>query len=215
MAEDENHTARAALPPVVEGSETSASPSPTEANTSSDPTETDPLPPRTRHNLSLNTKDLDPQPPPRDSRPPVRTETYSPTALRRRATTRNATFRNVEDYDDFDHTYSARPGWEPGAEPGYDPKLPDGGHSSMPALSAECEITVVDFSKNRMIKRNFENASFIRFLEEPKEDWAKCRWINVNGLSWDVIQAIGHKKGLHKLALEDIMNIQNRTKTDW
>jgi Mg2+ and Co2+ transporter CorA len=66
-----------------------------------------------------------------------------------------------------------------------------------------------------MIKRHFDNTSFIDFLDHPKDDWSKCRWINVNGLSWDVIQAIGEKKGLHKLALEDIMNIRNRTKTDW
>jgi Mg2+ and Co2+ transporter CorA len=136
---------------------------------------------------------------------------FSPT-LRRRTT--RATFKNVEDYDELD-PFSARPGWEPGAEPGYDPLLPDGGHASLPTLYADCEITVVDFSKNQMVKRHFVNDTFIDFLEEPQSDWAQCRWINVNGLSWDVIQALGEKKGLHKLALEDIMNVRNRTKTDW
>lgn len=176
--------------------------------------------PHVHYNLSVDTQNL--SPPRADPRQLSRSDTavhrdappVSPNLLRRR-NTRAATFRTVEEFDDFDTSYSARPGWQPGSEPGYDPMLPDGGHASMPTLSAPCEITVVDFSINHMNKRHFENESFIEFLEQPKEDWAKCRWINVNGLSWDVIQAIGTKMGLHKLALEDIMNIRNRTKADW
>lgn len=140
-------------------------------------------------------------------------DSFSPVLLRRRSTRAN-TFKTIDDCDEFD-TYGAMPGWQPGSEPGYDPKLPDGGHASMPALSAECDITVVDFSLERMVKRHFNNDTFIAFLALPKETWVKCRWINVNGLSWDVIQAVGTKKGLHKLALEDIMNVRNRTKADW
>ena len=138
----------------------------------------------------------------------------SPSVLRRRST-RAATFRTVDGADDMELPFPERPGWQPGAEPGYDPKLPDGGHGLMPALSAKCDITVVDFSLENIAMRQFENDTFIEFLKEPKQDWAKCRWINVNGLSWDVIQAIGANKGLHKLALEDIMNLKNRTKADW
>ncbi|KJZ71326.1 hypothetical protein HIM_09262 [Hirsutella minnesotensis 3608] len=114
-----------------------------------------------------------------------------------------------------DGPYGTRPGWHPGSEPGYDPELPDGGHASVPALSAPCDITVVDWSFERILTRHFDNEGFIDFIELPQEDWVKCRWINVNGLSWDVIQAVGSKKGLHKLALEDIMNLRNRTKADW
>ncbi|KFA52795.1 hypothetical protein S40293_00857 [Stachybotrys chartarum IBT 40293] len=144
--------------------------------------------------------------------PSVRPFSSSPTIGRMQ--TRAGTFKTIDDYDDFE-PYGARQGWQPGSEPGYDPNLPDGGHASMPTLSAPCQITVVDFSDNHMVKRHFGNADFIDFLDRPQESWAKCRWINVNGLSWDVIQALGNKKGLHKLALEDIMNIRNRTKTDW
>lgn len=140
-----------------------------------------------------------------------RTNVASPGGLRPRA----ATFRTVEDFEELDATYNERPGWQPGSEPGFDPQLPDGGHASMPTLSAPCQITVVDFANNHVEKRNFDNQTFIDFLDRPKDEWAKCRWINVNGLSWDVIQALGAKKGLHKLALEDVMNIRNRTKADW
>ncbi|KAJ6441369.1 CorA family metal ion transporter [Purpureocillium lavendulum] len=158
-----------------------------------------------------------------ESQRALRTSSYdnarappSPSALRRRRSTRAATLTTLDDHDDFvDVAYGARPGWQPGSEPGFDPQLPDGGHASMPTLSAPCEITVVDFARDGMRKRHFDNDGFVRFIGEPKEPWAKCRWINVNGLSWDVIQAVGTNKGLHKLALEDIMNIRNRTKADW
>lgn len=55
----------------------------------------------------------------------------------------------------------------------------------------------------------------IEFLEKPQDSWIKCRWISVNGLSWDVIQALGKYKKLHRLAVEDLMNTNNRTKADW
>lgn len=172
-----------------------------------------------RYNLHVDTRDL---PEPRvDPRQLSQSDTeihrqpsFSPSLLRRR-TTRAATFKTIDDYDEFDTAFSARPGWQPGSEPGYDPMLPDGGHSSMPTLNAPCEITVIDFSQQAMVRHHFENDTFIRFLDKPKEEWAKCRWININGLSWDVIQAVGNKKNLHKLALEDLMNIRNRTKADW
>jgi Mg2+ and Co2+ transporter CorA len=85
----------------------------------------------------------------------------------------------------------------------------------MTSLSVPCEISVVDFSEDDITIHQFENDGFIAFLDHPQPGWAKCRWINVNGLSWDVIQALGRNKKLHALALEDIMNTRNRTKADW
>ncbi|EEY21578.1 conserved hypothetical protein [Verticillium alfalfae VaMs.102] len=138
---------------------------------------------------------------------------FSP--VRRRADSRANTFRAVDDYDDIAFDFeSHRPGWQPGSEPGYDPSKPDGGHASVPALHAECEITVADFDEGRVESRSFGNEDFIEYLQRPQPAWSKCRWININGLSWDVIQACGQHKGLHKLAIEDIMNTRNRTKTD-
>lgn len=139
---------------------------------------------------------------------------FGASGLRRRSS-KAPTFRTFDGGEDEFEIPFAGAGWRPGAEPGYDPKLPDGGHASVPQLSAPCEITVVDFSLDRMEQWHFANDGFIEFLQAPKEDWAKCRWININGLSWDVIQAVGSIKGLHKLAIEDIMNLRNRTKVDW
>ncbi|KAI6347040.1 hypothetical protein MCOR25_010932 [Pyricularia grisea] len=134
---------------------------------------------------------------------------YSPMTIRRRD--RAMTFRNVEDFED----YELRTGWHPGAEPGVDPRKPNGGHDSMPNLEHPCQITVVDFSQSHMEQHRLDNASLVSFLDKPQPKWSKCRWINVNGLSWDVISALGKHKNLHRLAIEDIMNTRNRTKADW
>lgn len=47
-------------------------------------------------------------------------------------------------------------------------------------------ITVVDFSVDDMVKYEFDNLQLIEFLEKKQQDWIKCRWINVNGFSWDL-----------------------------
>lgn len=135
-----------------------------------------------------------------------------PSSPVRRRLTRTNTFKNIEDFSEFE---TERAGWRPGAEPGFDPYKSDGGHASLGDLSAPCEITVVDFSHDDIDVNRFTNQTIEAYLKEPQPSWAKCRWINVNGLSWDVISTLGKYKRLHKLSLEDIMNTRNRTKTDW
>ncbi|KAI1827421.1 hypothetical protein F4861DRAFT_363669 [Xylaria intraflava] len=136
--------------------------------------------------------------------------TTAEAALRRR-NTRSNTFRTVEQFEDFDR----RPGWRPGAEPGVDPEELVAGQDAVPDLHTDCQITVVDFSQDDLEIHEMNNMDLIDFVRQPQPSWAKCRWINVNGLSWDVIQALGKYKDLHRLAIEDIMNTRNRTKADW
>ena len=129
--------------------------------------------------------------------------------LKRRATRSNTiqTFNTMQE---------ARPNWHAGQEPGLDPSLPNGGRSQTPTLYEECQITVVDFSEEDMVMYDFyTNKAFLEFLDKKQEDWVQCRWINVNGLSWDIIQALGNHKKLHRLAIEDLVNTNNRTKADW
>ncbi len=103
----------------------------------------------------------------------------------------------------------------PGQEPGIDTSaiLP---HPSLaPNLHAQCDITVVDFSQENIRLEHLDNDTLPDFMDLPKPDWAACRWINVNGLSWDVIKLLGNDKHLHRLAIEDLINPKNRTKADW
>ncbi|KAB8073952.1 hypothetical protein BDV29DRAFT_131401 [Aspergillus leporis] len=113
------------------------------------------------------------------------------------------------------------PNWHPGTEPGIDPTKPlppynaDWATSVPSNLFTRCEIIVVDFSQNEMRQYELDNETLEPFLVREREPWVQCRWINVNGLSWDVIRALGNQKGLHRLAIEDLINTTNRTKVDW
>lgn len=113
--------------------------------------------------------------------------------------------------------------WQAGLEPGVntsDP-APHYDHTSNvdeidpEDLNTHCEITVVDFSEDKMEMYELGNDELEGFLSQPKGSWVACRWINVNGLSWDVIRILGNHKGLHRLAVEDLMNTRNRSKIDW
>ncbi|KAJ9604253.1 hypothetical protein H2200_011087 [Cladophialophora chaetospira] len=116
-------------------------------------------------------------------------------------------------------------GWQPGQEPGIDTSDPAppyshgsaiGGDSShMEKLNQRCEITVVDFSNQAVSTTDLDNDNIEEFLQKGPPDWSDVRWINVNGLSWDVIRVLGNHKGLHRLAIEDLIHTKNRTKVDW
>lgn len=113
------------------------------------------------------------------------------------------------------------PNWQPGTEPGIDPtqSLPPCSSdwtSSIPSdLHRKCDIIVVDFSQYEMRQYALDNDSLEPFLAREREPWVQCRWINVNGLSWDVIKVLGNHKKIHRLAIEDLINTTNRTKADW
>ena len=107
--------------------------------------------------------------------------------------------------------------WQPGQEPGIDVSASPETYSSSTAtpLNEPCQITLVDFSQDNIKQHELNNAELIEFMATPRPDWAVCRWINVNGLSWDVVRVLGHHYGLHRLAIEDLLNPRNRTKADW
>lgn len=84
----------------------------------------------------------------------------------------------------------------PGQEPGLDPNETS---DSRVNLHTVCGITVVDFSEDDIVQNEFENVGLISFLNMPRADWVRVRWINCNGLSWDVIQALAKYRNLHRL----------------
>ena len=106
--------------------------------------------------------------------------------------------------------------WHPGQEPGIDTSATHPHASShTPELHEECQITVVDFSEDDVRLQHLDNQTLEDFMNKARPEWATCRWINVNGLSWDVIKILGNHKKLHSLAIEDLINTRNRTKADW
>ncbi|KAF2398849.1 hypothetical protein EJ06DRAFT_558026 [Trichodelitschia bisporula] len=137
--------------------------------------------------------------------PPNRPSLDVPSPLTRRIT-RSNTVRN----------YHANPahGWEePGAEPGVDTEAER--LSQFDHLRQETQVTIVDFAPGRMTKYELGNVDLGGFLARPREAWVKSRWINVNRLDWSVIKMLGNTYKLHRLAIEDLMNTNGRTKVDW
>ncbi|KAF8849912.1 cora family metal ion transporter-like protein [Acephala macrosclerotiorum] len=151
---------------------------------------------------------------PHNSAPSIQSdpgEKIDPSPILKRRQTRANTAKTFKTIDNA----PSRPSWHPGQEPGLDPNAANGGRPNTPTFHEECQITVVDFSEKDIHMHDFDNAGLIDFIQKPQESWVSCRWINVNGLSWDVIQALGRHKKLHRLAIEDMINTNNRTKVDW
>lgn len=80
-----------------------------------------------------------------------------------------------------------------GAEPGIDPRRSNAflnyGH-----IHQHCTIQVTDYSWVRSIPRQMHNKEFVEFMADaqssPRAPWIKVRWINIGGISWDVMSAV-------------------------
>lgn len=85
-----------------------------------------------------------------------------------------------------------------GAEPGVDPRRASA-NVAFGHIRQQCLIEIVDYSSVRSSFGRMSNNEFIRLLADPRaserEPWAKVRWINVGGISWDVISAMALKYG--------------------
>lgn len=106
--------------------------------------------------------------------------------------------------------------YSPGAEPGIDTGDSD---ENLPphitSLKEVCDINIIDFSDTAVKHQRADNDSLAAFLDIPRTEDLPCRWISINGLSWDVIRVLGNKYGLHRLAIEDLTHTKTRTKVDW
>ena len=133
--------------------------------------------------------------------------------LRRARTTFKAPRRSTTSHQ-FNPNSSRGRRWQPGAEPGIDPNSQLPGNT--PHLQTECDIALVDFYEEHMNVSFYDNQGISELLDDlAKADTTHCKWINVNGLSWDVISALAKAKRFHKLAIEDVLSRKNRTKADW
>lgn len=60
-------------------------------------------------------------------------------------------------------------------------------------------IEVVDYSAVRSSFGRMNNATFIDMMNDKaaseREPWVKVRWINIGGISWDVLSALAIKYG--------------------
>ncbi|KAJ6513781.1 hypothetical protein C8R47DRAFT_1091816 [Mycena vitilis] len=108
-----------------------------------------------------------------------------------------------------------------GSEPGINPRENEKyGH-----YSQQCAIQVTEFSSEHVLLSTMSNAEFVELMRQspsPKESSSSpakppLRWINIGGISWDVLSALALHYDLHSLALEDILHEQghNQSKADY
>lgn len=115
-----------------------------------------------------------------------------------------------------------RAGWEPGV---------DIRTTDIILQSIGSAVTIVDYSVDRYRIVQTEVYPAPKTDESPgdpslvvnkefhehlntRPSWSQVRWISVNGLSWEAISAISKKYQLHRLAIEDMVDIPQRTKVD-
>ncbi|KAG7100027.1 hypothetical protein E1B28_001813 [Marasmius oreades] len=107
-----------------------------------------------------------------------------------------------------------------GAEPGVDPRRASA-NLQFGKIKQDCVIEILDYSSLRHSYGRMTNKEFVNFLTDPKasqrEPWVKVRWINIGGLSWDVMKAVSLKYDIHPLALEDVFHHRPgaRSKADY
>ncbi|KAJ6468376.1 magnesium transporter [Mycena sanguinolenta] len=103
-----------------------------------------------------------------------------------------------------------------GAEPGVDPRRASA-DAQFGGIKQDCVIEVADYSAVRSSFGRMTNREFINFMNDPaaseREPWVKVRWINIGGMSWDVIKAVSIKYDLHPLALEDVFHTRSQTRS--
>lgn len=116
--------------------------------------------------------------------------------LGRRRTARHSRSNTITAYHEPDHI-TEHEHFQPGAEPGVDTSAEDDKiPSHLKKLKNDCEINIIDFSDENVSRVRCDNQSLAQALEIPRGDAFPCRWISVNGLSWDVIRLLGNKYNL-------------------
>ncbi|KAJ3086929.1 hypothetical protein HK102_012162 [Quaeritorhiza haematococci] len=73
-------------------------------------------------------------------------------------------------------------------------------------IKAPVVIHVMDYDADRIRVADLTNDDLEDFLEKPRPSCSKVRWINVRGISFDVIRVLE----LHPLAVEDIFSHHHR-----
>ncbi|KAF7359898.1 Magnesium-like protein [Mycena venus] len=107
-----------------------------------------------------------------------------------------------------------------GAGPGVDPRRATA-DAEYGGIRQECVIDVADYSAVRTSFRRMTNREFVELMDDAqasaRESWVKVRWINIGGMSWDVIKAVSLRYDLNPLALEDVFHAhpKARSKADY
>ncbi|KAG8894391.1 hypothetical protein FRB99_001310, partial [Tulasnella sp. 403] len=93
---------------------------------------------------------------------------------------------------------------EPGVDVGSDTAAAIYGH-----IRERCSIEVTDYGPTKCRSTKLTNealANHIAHESRTRPLWAKVRWINIGGISWDVMKALALRYEIHPLVIEDILH---------
>lgn len=97
-----------------------------------------------------------------------------------------------------------------GAEPGVDPRRASA-DVQYGGIKQNCIIQILDYSSVRNSFGQMTNEEFVHLLENSaasaREPWVKVRWINIGGISWDVIKAVSIKYGKPQLVSSTVIEL--------
>lgn len=96
----------------------------------------------------------------------------------------------------------------PGSSPGIESLLDD----TAPPAEGSIGIHCVQYSEAKL--ESFEVTDLQGFLAEPRPDWVKVRWINVDGLHPHIVNLFRATFGFHTLAAEDVLRTPQRPKLE-
>jgi len=97
----------------------------------------------------------------------------------------------------MNRSMSAMSVFRAGAEPGIDPRRSSTYIDYYDNIRERCTIQVIDYGSVRSKFRRVDNDGFIDLMvkEAKRAKWAKVRWINIGGISWDVLSELALKYG--------------------
>ncbi|KAJ3077230.1 hypothetical protein HDU98_006417 [Podochytrium sp. JEL0797] len=76
-------------------------------------------------------------------------------------------------------------------------------------------ITVVDYCDTAIEATVLSNETLPAFLKQPRKEWSKVRWINMQHLSLSAMTTLSLHFRLHPLTIEDVFHLPQRIKADF
>lgn len=85
--------------------------------------------------------------------------------------------------------------------------------AALPSAPGQVIVTCVDYCPAQMVEQQIDDLR--GFLDHHRPEWVQVRWINVDGLSdMGVVHALATKYELHPLAIEDLLDLNDRPKVE-
>lgn len=82
------------------------------------------------------------------------------------------------------------------------------------AIQSPVDVQIIDFNSEHLSVQTATNQTLGDILAQDRPNHSNVRWINVQGLSWDVIKQLAKAFNMHPLAVEDILH-ESRAKLDF